>query len=1004
MPIAPIPVFDLGFATRHGAITAVPVFARTATPRVDYLVATTALAAGTFEIHESPVRAQVGMLEARNRGRRRVLILEGDHVLGAKQNRMLTSSALIGPATCVDLPASCVEQGRWKGPTEQFAGLSTMAPASLRRIAKLSVTEQVLGDGHRAADQQRIWSTIADQQRRLAVTSATTALSHTFASRAPELARVSAALPYPAQAIGLAIGVGAELMSIDVFDRPETCAHYWERLLHGATLDSLAARQDATLPDIVAQVEAMLARDFAWRPVAPVGDGEEARAALPDAAASLLQLDGRLVHFGVVTGVRPLSSTRKPRMRRELPAELAQRYQIVDRIGVGGTKEVFRATVLAGGPDVAIARMPFVDEIQFDGEIVALRRVEGDYVPRVVESLLDDDGDGYLVMERCEGPNLAAVAGTGALPLADAAPILLHFARGVRSIHAAHVLHRDIKLENAMLSTAGGDVRLKIVDFGLSARAASDTTAVGMLHIGGTLPYMAREVLRGHRLDARSDVYAFGVCCFRLLAGDFPAPPYDHESEWNYMNRLRQLEVHDLTPLPALPPSVRTMIGRMLELDPTERPLMPEVVAGFEAAFGELPLHLPRPAHARVPRRPRPVLERAMVIETAVEAPEHVIVTPCMQAPIVVLSPRGDHTAVGGYRQDGLLRWGHEVPGRLTAGLRADLDGDGMRELYLAGAERFAVLGASGRRKLACAIPAYAQDPTLLAIRDAERRRIAVDGRLLDPQTGEDRGLVPFAYQGNGRELIATDDRRGLVYNGFATQAFRGAFGSAPAVIYHPGDTSFLVAHLEVARVATPRVQLAVYGPGGACRHTLPIADGQLPTGDTSEIERVLGRATPLFSPACSPLAVLGPDRTAVVIVPLLEADRTLPPCLVAYELPSGRRLWKTELTTRGGRAILGDLDGDGCVELIVGDGGSITAYDPWSGAASEPIACGGVPVAFGDPFASGHAHLIVASRSGIESWRGTGATPGALQWSGVRGDTWRTGTLRADGQPLGPV
>lgn len=117
----PIPEFELGFATRHGAITAVPVFPRGPTPRVDYQVATRALSDGTFEIHESP-HAQVGMLEARNRGRRRVLILEGDHVLGARQNRMLTSSALIGPVRRVDVPASCVEQGRWQGPTEQFSG------------------------------------------------------------------------------------------------------------------------------------------------------------------------------------------------------------------------------------------------------------------------------------------------------------------------------------------------------------------------------------------------------------------------------------------------------------------------------------------------------------------------------------------------------------------------------------------------------------------------------------------------------------------------------------------------------------------------------------------------------------------------------------------------------------------------------------------------------------------------------------------------------------------
>src|SRR5205814_6065168 len=125
------------------------------------------------------------------------------------------------------------------------------------------------------------------------------------------------------------------------------------------------------------------------------------------------------------------------------------------------------------------------------------------------------------------------------------APILVAFARGLREIHAAHVLHRDIKLENVMLSTTGGGVQLKILDFGLSARAASETTAVGMIRFGGTLPYMSREMLRGTGLDGRSDVYAFGVSCYRLLTGDFPAPPKDHESEFDYMNRLAHLPGHD---------------------------------------------------------------------------------------------------------------------------------------------------------------------------------------------------------------------------------------------------------------------------------------------------------------------------------------------------------------------------------------------------------------------------------------------------------------------------
>ncbi|HEU4410162.1 MAG TPA: serine/threonine-protein kinase [Polyangiaceae bacterium] len=1014
-----LPELTVGPASRRGAVTVLPLFAAAPPRQADYRLGADAIADGALVIRELAQGMDAGQLEALNRDVRRVLLVEGDHLLGINQNRVLTSTALVGGFQRLGLPVSCVERGRSRPHAKPAPLTVTGVPAGLRRIVKRTVTQALLSGRSRAADQDWIWGEIADQQRRLRVRSATAALAHTFAERAGEIGDVAGGLPYAPGAVGLAIGVGAELVSIDLFDAPATCAHYWQRLVQGAALEGLSSGPEGLVGG--AEVHALLEqlRGASWTSVAPVGEGEELRAATPaGASASALLFGPGLVHFGAVTGapragaadtdgvLRSGPGRRPAPMRYQLPEALAGRYTIAGRIGVGGAKEVFRATPAGGGPDVAIARVPGVEPEAFEHEVAILRRVESEYVPRIFESLVDEYGDGYLVMERCDGPSLAQIVARGPLSVDEAGPIVLAFARGLRTIHDAAVLHRDVKLENVMLSsTPAGATALKILDFGLSAQATSAATSVGRASLAGTFPYMAREVLTGQGLDARSDVYAFGVCCYRLLVGDFPLPPAEGESDLAYLSRLCAVRAHDLSRLPAsLPEAARLALEAMLDARRERRPFMPEVVAAFERSFADAPLAAPAGAPRAAPAR-RLELARSSRIEAPVATPEHLLVAPCVYAPLVVLEPdpSGRSTEVRAFSADGSPRWSRWVEGRLTAGLRADLDGDGVRELYLAGPGRVAALDATGQVRFSNAIGVSALAPTLVTLPGASPR-FAVDGRVIDPRTGLDVGRLPRVFRGDGRGLQHAADPRGLAYNGFASQAFCGANGTAAAIVYHPGDDRFHVAHLEEGRSGR-RVQLAVYGPGGPRTHGLSVAECDLGTGDAAEIDRLIARGAPLFGPEHSPLAALDERGQAVVIAPLLGADRALPSCLSAFALPSGREAWRYHLdVARGARALLADVDGDGRVELVVGTGEALAAYDAWTGEPRGTLACDGLPVAFGDPFATGSAHLITASPGGIELWRGPRCQPGAMHWVGPRADLWRTGTLRPNGLPLGPV
>lgn len=1001
----------LGHATSAGALTTIALYAPPPTRPVPYLLLAHALTAGSMSLHE---QGAVDRLRARNTARSPVLVLEGDHVLGAKQNRTVISSALLGARGETELPVACVERGRYAGISEKFDGAATVVPATVRRVVKTSVTSSLLsehGAHARVADQRAIWDQIAVQQRRLHVASATSSLAHTYATHAGALASLSAALPYPPGATGIALALRGELVSVDVFDQPHTCQHYWPQLVEGAALDALQAppeRRAQRIEERVRELLAALAR-APWREVPAVDRGRELRVALDETNASALLADGAVLHLGAAPMVLP---SRSRPVRFELPAALSARYRIAERIGVGGTKEVYRAIELASDQSVAIARMPAAEPEELMREAELSRRIPGGHTVRVLETHFDEYSDGYLVMEYCNGPSLAQL---GKLPVAQAGPLLLALARAVAAVHSAAVLHRDIKLENVIVCATEHGPRLKLIDFGVSMQSRNISTAVGEVPFRGTFPYMAREALLGRPLDARSDVFSFGVACYRLLTGEFPAPPRDDESAFDYLDRLRQISRHDVSKLPALPGALAAKLGQMLDASVEQRPFMPEVVEAFEQAFGHLPMIVPGaaspPARASSPTSRE--LQLAMRLPAAVANPEQVLVAQCQRTPLLTLEPSGHETLVRAFGADGGERWRRRVPAHLVSGLRADLDGDGIREVYLAGPEALAALTADGELRYVRARPELAPHdwtsanavlapgrprPTLIAVAVDRNTRLVLDGHVFEPRYGRDLGRITHTYAGGGRELAVATDPSGMSFNGFASQGFCGSRGTGAAIMHPPGRHRFQVAQLEAVG---PRVQLAVYGPGGYRLHTLPVSSCEVPTGDLVAIQN--SSALPLLTDAHAPLALLGEGESAVVLVPLISPASQLPSVIVAFSLPSGRELWRARVSAGEARAMLADIDGDGRPELVVGTGEELWVYEPWSGATSWQRTCRGLPVAFGDVFGQGQASLVTASSEGVNIYHGPACRPYATLWSGARGDLWRTGTMHAAGSLLGP-
>jgi len=291
----------IGQAARFGSLTVFPLFCEESHP-VEYLLSDEALEAGGATVSEVSQQGSVPELVVENKGAQRVLFLEGEELRGAKQNRVLNTSLLIPAKSKLTIPVSCVEQGRWRRTSAFFAASKTGSPYRLRYALKGSVSKSLKENrGHRS-DQGQVWEEVSKQHDALGVESGTSALADTYEKYEQNLDEACKALQYVPGACGLAVAIGAKLISADVFDKPATCQKVWNRLLSGLVLDALAEAQAGGSPD-PAQVLQLLqdTRNAGWTQTEAVGEGQEYRAEFDTNLASALLLEGSLVHGSVLT-------------------------------------------------------------------------------------------------------------------------------------------------------------------------------------------------------------------------------------------------------------------------------------------------------------------------------------------------------------------------------------------------------------------------------------------------------------------------------------------------------------------------------------------------------------------------------------------------------------------------------------------------------------------------------------------------------------------------------
>jgi hypothetical protein len=295
------PDIRIGDAVRHEALAVFPLFARPSRA-VDYELSHEAMAKGSVLVQEVSNAGSVPDLAVENKGDARVLFLEGEELVGAKQNRILNTSVLVAAHGTSKIPVSCVEAGRWTYKSRHFGSSGTHSPYALRKVLKGSVHESLKGMHGYYSDQSAVWAEVARQQKALGASSGTHAMNDTFEAHRKRLDEFREKLTYVEGAVGAAVAIGGKVAAIDLFDKAATCERVWKRLLSGAVLDALEVPRVDKQAE-AADVDRVLAglRTLGWEAAAPIGEGEGYRAQMPTGApASALVLEGTLVHASVV--------------------------------------------------------------------------------------------------------------------------------------------------------------------------------------------------------------------------------------------------------------------------------------------------------------------------------------------------------------------------------------------------------------------------------------------------------------------------------------------------------------------------------------------------------------------------------------------------------------------------------------------------------------------------------------------------------------------------------
>lgn len=265
----------------------------------NYLTLRDAVRAGTASVREVSEGGSVPELVLENTGKEPVLILEGEELIGAKQNRTANVTILAPPDKTLRIPVSCVEAGRWRYQGREFAPSEQVHFAAGRLHKMAAVSRSMARTGSRQADQAEVWDDIADKSVRMHVRTPTGAMSDVYGAHQTRLDDYVGAFRAEAEQMGVVFAIGESIEGLELFDCPETLAEMLPKLIRSYAIDAIesvgAHRSHPSAERAQAFIERLSGADFETYPA--LGEGTEVRVSGTGIIAGGLVAEGRVVHL-----------------------------------------------------------------------------------------------------------------------------------------------------------------------------------------------------------------------------------------------------------------------------------------------------------------------------------------------------------------------------------------------------------------------------------------------------------------------------------------------------------------------------------------------------------------------------------------------------------------------------------------------------------------------------------------------------------------------------------